>query len=118
MNLEWRQRLFGSLYGAISLDAGNVWSLEHLKSADNASDEELAALATADSQMHFDFKDLFSELAVATGVGIRYDLDFLIIRLDWGVGLHVPYETSRSGFFNVDKFKDHQTWHFSIGYPF
>ena len=118
MNLEWRQRLFGSLYGAIFLDAGNVWSLEHLKSADNASDEELAALATADSQMHFDFKDLFSELAVATGVGIRYDLDFLIIRLDWGVGLHVPYETSRSGFFNVDKFKDHQTWHFSIGYPF
>jgi hypothetical protein len=57
-------------------------------------------------------------MAVGTGVGIRYDLDFLIIRLDWGIGLHVPYETGKSGFFNTDGFKKNQALHFAIGYPF
>jgi hypothetical protein len=57
-------------------------------------------------------------MAVGTGVGLRYDLDFLILRLDWGIGLHVPYETGHSGFFNVGRFRDNQTLHFAIGYPF
>ena len=30
----------------------------------------------------------------------------------------VPYETSKSGFYNIDKFSRHQTLHFAIGYPF
>jgi hypothetical protein len=55
---------------------------------------------------------------VGTGLGIRYDLDFLIIRLDWGVALHVPYETSKSGFYNIERFKNSHTLHFAIGYPF
>ena len=53
-----------------------------------------------------------------TGIGIRYNLDFLVVRLDWGIGLHVPYETGKSGFFNTDGFKRNQTLHFAIGYPF
>ena len=99
-NLEYRQRLFGNLHGAVFLDAGNVWN-----TADGASGK-------------FQMKNLLREMAVGTGVGIRYDLDFLILRLDWGIGLHVPYTTSRSGFFNTDGFKRNQTLHFAIGYPF
>ena len=69
-------------------------------------------------EAYFHFGEFFKQMAVGTGVGLRYDLDFLILRLDWGIGLHVPYETTKSGFYNVDKFSRHQTLHFAIGYPF
>ena len=69
-------------------------------------------------EAYFRFGEFFKQMAVGTGVGLRYDLDFLILRLDWGIGLHVPYETTKSGFYNVDKFSRHQTLHFAIGYPF
>ena len=110
-NLEYRRQLFGNLHGALFLDAGNVWLAN--KSFDDTKDME-----NMYENSRFRFNRFFRELAVGTGVGLRYDLDFLILRLDWGIGLHVPYDTDKSGFFNVDSFKDCQTLHFAIGYPF
>ena len=66
----------------------------------------------------FKFKNVLKEMAWGTGVGIRYDLEFLILRLDWGVGLHVPYETGKKGFYNIPNFHDGQSLHFAVGYPF
>lgn len=66
----------------------------------------------------FRLKNLGKQIALNTGIGIRYDLDFLILRLDWGLGLHVPYDNDRSGYFNAHTFKGDQTFHFAIGYPF
>jgi len=109
-NLEYRRQLFGNLYGAVFLDAGNVWNIR-----DNY-DMGLAGQYASTSK--FQFSNFFREVAVGTGVGVRYDLDFLILRLDWGVALHLPYDTGKSGFYNVDSFKDNQTIHFAIGYPF
>ena len=63
----------------------------------------------------FQFKNVLKEMALGTGIGIRYDLEFFVLRVDWGVGLHVPYKT---GFYNFDHFKDSQSLHFAIGYPF
>ena len=63
-------------------------------------------------------KDFFKDLALGTGVGLRYDLGFLVLRLDWGLALHVPYNTGKSGYFNIDGFKGNHTLHFAIGYPF
>ncbi len=102
-NLEYRPRLFDNLYGAIFLDAGNVWSFD---AYDEAEDYK------------FDLKDAFSQVALGTGIGLRYDLDFFVIRLDWGVALHAPYDTGKSGFYNIKHFKDGQSIHFAIGYPF
>ncbi len=102
-NLEYRTRLWGSLHGAVFLDAGNVWMMRN--------QEHLAG-----SQFHVE--RFLKELAVGTGVGIRYDLGMFVIRLDWGVGLHVPYETGKSGFYNIQKFSDAQAVHLAVGYPF
>ena len=66
----------------------------------------------------FRFSKLFDQLAVGTCIGLRYNFDFLVLRLDWGIGLHLPYETTTSGYFNVDSFKSNQALHFAIGYPF
>ena len=107
-NVEYRRQLFGSLYGAVFLDAGNVWTMRD----QHADDPQLSGTG------QFKLKDALSQMAVGTGLGLRYDLDFLILRLDWGVALHVPYTTEKSGFYNVPSFKGSHTLHFAIGYPF
>ena len=109
-NLEYRKKLFGNFHGAVFLDVGNVWNLKDYK-----GDDAYAALYEGTK---FKVKNFFKELAVGTGIGLRYDLDFLVIRVDWGIALHVPYETGKSGFFNMGRFKDSQTLHIAIGYPF
>ena len=58
------------------------------------------------------------QIAVGTGVGLRYDLSYLVLRFDLGVGLHAPYATSKSGFYNIDKLRNGLVFHFAIGYPF
>ena len=45
-------------------------------------------------------------------------LGMFVIRLDWGIGLHVPYETGKSGFYNIPKFSDGHAIHLAVGYPF
>lgn len=102
-NLEYRFNIFGSLYGATFLDAGNVWALRNDGYRFGGQ---------------FKLKNAIKEMAVGTGIGIRYDLEFLVLRLDWGIGLHVPYDTTRSGFYNIPRFKDGQTLHLAVGYPF
>lgn len=103
MNLEYRFNMFGNLYGATFLDAGNVWSIRDDGYRKGAQ---------------FKLKNALKEMAVGTGVGVRYDLEFLIIRLDWGLGLHVPYDTGKGGFYNIPNFRDGHSLHFAVGYPF
>ncbi len=109
-NLEYRRHLFGSLYGALFLDAGNVWNVNRDFNDENANE------ILGDTK--FELKNFPKQIALGTGIGLRYDLDFLVLRLDWGLGLHVPYETDKSGYFNAHTFKSHQTLNFAIGYPF
>jgi hypothetical protein len=51
-------------------------------------------------------------------VGLRYDLTFLVVRLDLGIALHAPYDTGKSGYYNIPRFRDGLGLHFAIGYPF
>lgn len=101
-NVELRARLFGSLHGAVFLDAGNVWLLRD----DPARPDGKFSMRT------------LRNIALGTGAGLRYDLDFLVLRLDFGIGIHAPYKTSRPGFYNIERFRDGFAFHFAIGYPF
>lgn len=102
-NLEYRFNIFGSLYGAAFLDAGNIWTM--------TSDDYR-------SGSNFSTKNLLKQIATGTGVGIRYDLDFFVLRFDVGIGIHVPYDTGKSGYYNIPKFTDGLGYHLAIGYPF
>lgn len=122
-NLEYRTRLFGNLNGAIFLDAGNVWNLKQvLIDTDEDDDDEVLFLSAVFNQLfantQFKPSKLLNQAALGTGVGLRYDLGFLVIRIDWGLALHSPYDTGSKGYFNVRRFRDAQTLHFAIGYPF
>ena len=101
-NVELRMRLFGDLHGAVFLDAGNVWTLRQ-------DAQRPGSQITLNTLKH---------IALGTGAGLRYDLDFLVLRLDMGIALHAPYQTNRSGFYNIERFKDGLGIHFAIGYPF
>lgn len=103
LNAEYRFPIVSILSGAVFLDAGNVWLLE--------ADENRPGGT-------FDISRIGKDLALGTGLGIRCDLDFLVLRFDVGVGLHTPYNTGKSGYYNMPKFKDSLGYHFAVGYPF
>ena len=102
-NLEYRFPLVSNLNGALFVDAGNVWLLR--EDADRPGGGIHAAT-------------FGREIALGTGFGLRYDLQFLVIRFDVGIGLHAPYNTGRSGYYNMPKFWDSLGFHLAVGYPF
>lgn len=102
-NLEYRFPIVGSLYGATFLDAGNVWLMHKDPNRPGGN---------------LDFSRIGREIALGTGVGLRYDLEFLVLRFDVGVGLHAPYDTGKSGYYNLPRFKNSLAYHLAVGYPF
>ena len=84
-------------------DAGNIWLL---KNDPNRPEAEFKA------------STFFKQLATGTGLGLRYDMDFIVLRFDVGVPLHVPYDTGKSGYYNIPTFWNTLGYHFAIGYPF
>ena len=102
-NIEFRLKIYGGLQFALFLDAGNIWLLQNDPMRPGGKIEG---------------KTFFKDIALGTGCGIRYDLSMIVLRLDLGIGLHAPYDTGRSGYYNMTKFKDSLGLHFAIGYPF
>ena len=102
-NIEYRFNLLGNLNGALFLDAGNIWLLK--------KDE-------ARPGGQFNLSRLRKDIALGTGAGLRYDFSYLVVRLDAGIGIHAPYITSKTGYYNIPTFKDGLGIHLAIGYPF
>lgn len=102
-NAELRFPIWGSLNGAAFLDMGNVWLLRNDNTRPGGK---------------IDSNGFLKSLAVGTGAGLRYDMEFIVLRLDLGVALHTPYETNKKGFYNIKNFKDGLALHFAVGYPF
>lgn len=104
MNVEYRTHLFWKLNGAAFIDAGNVWTLKDRYS---------------DSTGQFSFRRFYKEIAVSYGLGIRFDLDFLILRFDGGMKAVNPMETGIDRFPLIKPdFSRDFAFHFAVGYPF
>lgn len=104
LNLEYRTHLFWKLNGAAFIDAGNVWTI---RSRDMQPEGQ------------FKFDRFYKQLAVAYGLGIRFDLDFLILRFDGGMKAVNPMYTGKDRYPIVSPdFKRDFTFHFAVGYPF
>ncbi|MGI4867544.1 MAG: BamA/TamA family outer membrane protein [Janthinobacterium lividum] len=95
-NLEYRQDLFPYVKGAVFVDAGNVW------------------LVNNDPQRpggQFQTSTFLNQLAIGTGVGLRVDVQFFVIRFDYAIPIRANYGTpdsaDKSGRLNL-----------AIGYPF
>jgi len=73
-SLEFRRNIFGFIDGALFVDAGNVWAFSDLGKE--------GAL--------FEIDDFYNEIAVGTGLGLRFDFSFLIIRTDFAFKMFDP----------------------------
>lgn len=102
-NVEYRFPIVGPVHGALFLDSGNVWLL---KKDPLRPGGELQA------------STFFKDIALGTGFGLRLDISMLVLRADLGIGLHAPYDTGKSGYYNLPSFKDSLAFHLAIGYPF
>lgn len=106
-NWEYRFPIFGYFNGAVFLDAGNIWLLQM---------DDFDEVIRPEGKLRM--KNFFKELAVGTGLGLRFDMGMLVVRADLGIGLHLPYETTKKGWYNIPRFKDGLAFHLAIGYPF
>ncbi len=104
-NVEYRFNMFWKLAGAVFADAGNIWTL---KKTDVAASEGSL----------FRWNTFGESIAANWGVGIRLNLDFLLLRVDLGLKVHDPAREQKwvgpGGWFRRDGF----ALHFGVGYPF
>jgi hypothetical protein len=134
-NFELRFPIVWKLYGAVFLDAGNVWNWYNTSTA--LSSEDYATLVeslglTEELQNGFvGNPNIAKQIALGTGAGLRLDIDGLVIRLDLGIGIHAPYQTYRytkegkpdltrpiNSYYNMPSVLDGLRLNFGIGYPF
>lgn len=102
LNAEYRFTIIGAVKGALFVDSGNIWNVY-----DNIQDEEAKFNG---------FKDL-KELAVASGIGLRYDFGFFVIRLDVGFKTHNPARPVGERWFKDYNFSK-AVYNIGINYPF
>lgn len=109
INTEFRPHISGPLYGAIFLEAGNIWLVND-------------STYTHKPGSQFTGKWL-SQLAVDAGVGLRFDITMFVIRLDVGFPLRKPW-LQNPWVINQIKLGDHHwrknnlVYSLAIGYPF
>lgn len=119
-NVEYRFDLIGPLKGALFADAGNIWTLK-----DDGRDGG-----------QFNKDTFLKQIAVGTGVGLRMDFSFFVLRFDLAFPIRKVYPTAvnedgdpvppnefRWAFNNIDFSSknwrsDNLIFNIAIGYPF
>ena len=102
-NTELRFPLFSIVKGAFFIDAGNIWT----RQADTSRPGSTFS------------SGFLKQVAVGTGVGLRFDIKILVLRLDLATPVREPWlpEGSRWIFSNVADISK-TVLNLAIGYPF
>lgn len=110
LNSELRFPIVNNLQGAAFVDAGNIW----LRNEDPMR-----------AGSGFKAKNVFNEMAVGTGLGLRVDAKILVVRLDVAFPIRKPYlpEGQRwviddLAFGSGQWRKENLIYNIGIGYPF
>jgi outer membrane protein assembly factor BamA len=108
-NVEYRFTIVSFLKGAVFADAGNVWLIK--------PNPELPGGEFT--------RQFYKQLAVGTGLGIRVDISFIVIRFDVGIPLRNPelpenerWVMDNIDFGSSDWRKQNVVLNIAIGYPF
>jgi outer membrane protein insertion porin family len=118
-NVEFRFDIIKFLKGAVFVDAGNIWLLqrEDVKDPNDQLEETRKG-----GRFHTD--TFLKELAVGTGVGLRFDFNFFVLRLDTAFPLRIPSRLDDPWVAdNIDMGsstwrKENLIFNIAIGYPF
>lgn len=107
-NAELRFPVYGIFKSAIFLDMGNVWTLNYDSTRTGSQ---------------FNVKTFYKEIAIGTGLGIRFDFSFIVLRLDLSVPMNDPAMPLGDRFV-IRQFREN-SWirkninvNIGVGYPF
>lgn len=108
-SVEYRFPILGYFKGALFIDAGNIWLNESATRPEGV----------------FKLNKFYKELAIGTGIGIRFDVNFMVIRLDLAFPIRDLTDTGqfewvggKIDFFNTNWRTNNLVYNFGIGYPF
>ena len=101
-SLEQRFNLFGNVYGAVFIDAGNIWNV-----LDDVEDENSTFTSLSD----------LKDIAIGSGFGLRYDFSFFVFRFDIGFKTYDPSYKNQDRWFNDYNFGN-AVYNIGINYPF
>ena len=103
-NLEFRFPIWSIFHGATFFDVGNVWYMGRngVEYPENSV---------------FHFNEFYKQLGFNTGIGIRLDITFAVLRLDWGIQLHNPNRPAGERWIHDFKWEN-TSLNFGVGYPF
>lgn len=102
MNMEVRQKLFGFVHGAFFVDAGNIWMINRDSRAGS----------------QFLLQNFWKEIAIGTGLGLRFDFSLVIMRFDFGIKVWNPALPENQRFVLSEWKLSDTTLNVGIGYPF
>lgn len=102
-NLEFRFPIWYIFHGALFFDAGNVW---YIRETEGSNPSEV-----------FHFNDFYKQLGFNTGLGLRIDATFVILRIDLGMQLHNPGLPEGQRWIHDFKWRN-MALNFGVGYPF
>lgn len=105
-NYEFRFPISAPLMGAVFTDIGNIYLI-------NESDVMIGGA--------FHFNNFYNKLAANIGYGIRYDMNFLVIRFDMAHPIYQPYLSYGNRWNMLSQGANPHlliAYNFAIGYPF
>ncbi len=107
-NVEYRFDITNVIKGALFVDAGNIW---RLREDENTPGGE------------FFFDRFYEQIAIGAGTGLRFDVNFFLLRFDFAFPLAIPYSDTQRFFEPVQPhrwswLKDNIIFNLAIGYPF
>lgn len=109
-NTELRAKFNQYIHGAIFIDAGNVWMQ---KDVDVYGPDAVFS------------KDFYKQVAIGTGIGLRFDFSYLVLRFDLATPVRKPYLPEEDRWVlkdfnlgNPEWRKENLVLNIAIGYPF
>jgi len=102
-SFEYRFNVINSFKGALFVDAGNIWDITN-------------STLTPPASKFTGFESL-KNVGIGSGFGLRYDLSFILIRLDIGFKTYEPYNFEGEKWFKNYNFAN-AVYNFGISYPF
>ena len=102
LSAEQRFPIIGQFRGALFLDVGNIWNV-----LDNTQQPEATFTSLND----------LKNIAIGSGMGLRYDFNFFVLRFDIGFKTYDPFLPMSKRWFTNYNFSN-AVYNIGINYPF
>src|SRR5690606_2110678 len=117
----YRFNIFWRFKGAVFVDGGNIWTLK--EDPDRLGSQLLWKAKPSGINGEVIGDNFLKQIAMGTGLGLRGDFTYFIIRFDLGIKMRNPYPDENGNHWVFDEWKHISlrngiNYNLAIGYPF